>query len=147
VTPATIVGGAAVADSLSPYQVLGVDQDADQQAIRRAYQAALRARAHSRQQVTQAFNQLRSPQSRLAFDLLEPPYTDADGVREALGALPGPHAAPAAVPLPEWTALVVPGVDEQVTPWRQIPPPRAEFTAEGVDGPSAAVLPPIEFPV
>ena len=61
--------------------------------------------------------------------------------------LPGPHAAPAAVPLPAWTSLVVPGIDERATPWRQIPAPDAEFDAAGLDVPSAAVLPPIEFPV
>jgi len=136
-----------VADPLSPYQVLGVDQSADQQAIRAAYQAALRARKHPRQQVTQAFNQLRNPQHRLAFDLLEPPYTDADGVRDVLGQRPGQQATPHAVPLPAWTSLVVPGVDERVTPWPAVPAPRGEFDPAGVEGPSAAVLPPIEFPV
>lgn len=125
----------------SPYEVLGVHQSATQAEIRTAYQEALRARTHSRPQVTQAFNQLRNPQNRLAADLLEPPPEPVPAPEPARRAF----VDAASAPLPGWTSLIAPGAAATAT--REIGEPPDGFRPPRLDGPSAAVLPPTEFPL
>jgi hypothetical protein len=130
-----------MAVSPSPYEVLGVGQDATQADIRKAYQEALRSRTHSRPQVTQAFNQLRNPQNRLAADLLEPPPDpEVDGA-------PAPARRSfvdgESAPLPVWTALIA--TDAVVT--REVDDPPDAFRSPDGGPPSSALVPPVEFPV
>ena len=132
-----------MASSPSPYGVLGVAQDATQADIRKAYQEALRARTHSRPVVTQAFNQLRNPQNRLAADLLEPPPEPAadDGPAPA----PRSFVDDASAPLPGWTALIAPPA--AVAPPREVGDPPEDFRAPRSDPAGSAVVPPTEFPI
>jgi hypothetical protein len=125
-----------------PYRVLDVDPSASQAEVRKAYQEALRARAFSRQEITQAFNQLRNPRSRLDADLVELPSTAGpEQVDVRSGRSPVDAAAAA---FPAWRDLVVPGAPG---PWPEVAAPSEPFLAAGTDRPSAAVLPPVDFEV
>jgi hypothetical protein len=133
--------------SPSPYDVLGVAPSATQAQIRAAYRAGLRARTHSRESLTQAFSQLQSAANRLAADLVEPPWSGVDALRDASATVPRPSPVDDAVaPLPRLRDLVVPGVDPAVTPHRDVGPVTEPFRSRAVR-PTAAVLPPIEIEV
>jgi hypothetical protein len=124
----------------SPYRVLAVDPSASQAEVRNAYQEALHARAFSRQEITQAFNQLRNPRSRLDADLVELPPTAGPAVFDVRsGRSPVDDAA---APFPAWREHIVPGAPG---PWPDVPAPSEPFLTAGTDRPTAAVLPPMDF--
>lgn len=133
--------------SPSPYSVLGIDPSATATEVRLAYQRALRSRPQARAEITQAFNQLRNPTSRLGHDLMEPasPRTPAhDAVFAEARAHPFVDAE--SVPLPSWESLVV--LPDPAQERREVPPPVGEYrTGRLLRPPGADVLPPFEFPV
>lgn len=136
--------------SVSPYQVLDLDQAATAAEIRQAYQRALRARRYTRQQVTNAFNQLRNAQSRLGHDLLEPEPTPVAGrLAAVLGELDAqPVIDASSAPLPSWPSLVLPRLAGPEVLRRDVPAPDPHFPPGArLDPPTRAVVPPAEFPV
>lgn len=64
----------------SPYEILGISQDADNVAITRAVPLAMRKREYDARQIADARAQLSRPENRLAADFLFPVFSSFSGL-------------------------------------------------------------------
>ncbi len=82
----------------TPYDVLGLDQDADRNAVKKAYAAARRDRSKDSRQIAEAHEQLERAGPRLRTDFLF--YEVSDPPDAALAGLPNVDLSELPVPLP-----------------------------------------------
>ncbi|MEZ0091713.1 hypothetical protein [Streptacidiphilus sp. EB129] len=135
----------------SPYEILDIDGSAGNAELKAAQSRAMKQRRHRPNEVAQAAAQLRDPEKRLGWDLLEhlPPQTS-----DALASVFAPVEAEQPLPLPEEyqppapSALVVLREQDLVADWAELPPMEG-LSALRVPAPYRAetsVLPPVEIP-
>jgi hypothetical protein len=131
----------------SPYELLGVAPGATAAEISQAYQQAVRARRHPANRLSQAFNELRNPRSRLEHDLLfyETPEVDQAlyGILSAAEDVPLLPVAQLVVPPGELVAFDAATVAEE---WRPVRAASAKLVPSARFAATPAVLPPPELP-
>ncbi|WP_042396480.1 hypothetical protein [Streptacidiphilus carbonis] len=135
----------------SPYEILGVDSTAGSAELKAAQARAIRERKHRPNEVAQAAAQLRNPEKRLEWDLLEhlPPQT-TEGLDAAFAPVAAEQPLPEPDPfaMPPASALLVLREQDLLAEWSELPP-EAGVEALRVPAPyraGTAVLPPVEIP-
>jgi hypothetical protein len=64
----------------NPYEVLGINHDADNVVIARAVPLAMAKRKYSSREIAEAKSQLSRPETRLAVDFLSPVFSSFEGL-------------------------------------------------------------------
>jgi hypothetical protein len=138
-----------MARSRSPYDILGVHPGVTDAELQEAFRTALRRRTHPPAEIRHAFEQLRSPRSRLRHDLLHPEPVDVRALIEPVleGAGRGSPTDDGSVPLPGWQDIVRPDLGGRETVERPLPPAAGPPVDRTPRGPAHRdVVPPFEFP-